>query len=344
MTWDHTIRVRVSFTDDDGYPETLTSDATGPVVRPPNASPGGRPAVSGVLAVGKTLTADTSGITDPNGLSNPAFTHQWARSIGSTDTDILGATGSSYTIASSDAGNAFKVTVAFTDDEGYAATLTSGLTQTVMTEPEPKPGERTGRAVPRDAVTLVSNTGQTTGSTSYFIGLSGSNQWSYAIKFTTGSATNGYTITEASVKLSQSFSNAIPKVSIYTSTSDLPARSSSRSPTPVRLSSASTHSRRRRTRRSRDRPTTSWSSKAGEPTFRPAIAFRRPNQRPMMRALPPAGVWAIAGFPGAPTVAPGRTRERVPSPRSPSKVRNSRDSPRPPAPRTCGPPAWPTRA
>ena len=219
---DHTIRVRVSLTDDDGYPETLTSAATGPVVRPPNASPGGQPAVSGVLAVGKTLTVGTSGISDPNGLSNPQYAYQWARSIGSTDTDILGATGSSYTISSSDAGNAFKVTVAFTDDDGYAETLTSGLTQTVMTEPEPKPGERTGRAVPRDAVTLVSNTGQTTGSTSYFIGLSGSNQWSYAIKFTTGSATNGYTITEASVKLSQSFTNSIPKVSIYTSTSDLP--------------------------------------------------------------------------------------------------------------------------
>ena len=130
----HTIRVRVSLTDDDGYPETLTSAATGPVVRPPNASPGGQPAVSGVLAVGKTLTADTSGITDPNGLGNPGFTHQWARSIGSTDTDILGATGSSYTISSSDVGNAFKVTVAFTDDDGYAETLTSDPTEVLETK------------------------------------------------------------------------------------------------------------------------------------------------------------------------------------------------------------------
>ena len=219
---DHTVRVRVSFTDDAGYSETLASDATAAVVRPPNASPSGRPAVSGVLAVGKTLTADTSGITDPNGLSNPGFTHQWARVADGTDTDILGATGSSYTIASSDAGNAFKVTVAFTDDDGYAETLTSGLTQTVMTEPEPNPGERTERNVPRDAVTLISNTGQTSHNTSLAIGVFLTNKFSSAIKFTTGSATNGYTITEASVKLTRINAPAVPKLSIYTSASNVP--------------------------------------------------------------------------------------------------------------------------
>ena len=225
LTYDehnHTIRVRVSFTDDAGYPETLTSDATATVVRPPNASPSGRPAVSGVLAVGKTLTVDTSGITDPNGLSNPAFTHQWVRSISSTDTDISGATGPGYTLASGDEGAAIKVTVAFTDDDGYAETLTSRLTQTVMTEPEPKPGERTERNVPRDAVTLISNTGQTSDSSSFVIGVFGSSKFSSAIKFTTGSATNGYTITEASVKLISIGSAAVPKLSIYTSTSGLP--------------------------------------------------------------------------------------------------------------------------
>ena len=131
---DHTIRVRVSFTDDAGYPETLTGDATATVVRPSNASPSGRPAVSGVLAVGKTLTADTSGITDPNGLSNPAFTYQWVRSIDSTDTHITGATGSTYTLTSGDGGAALKVTVAFTDDDGYAETLTSDPTEVLETE------------------------------------------------------------------------------------------------------------------------------------------------------------------------------------------------------------------
>ena len=126
--------MRVSFTDDDGYSETRTSAATDPVVRPPNASPSGRPAVSGVLAVGKTLTADTSGITDPNGLSNPAFTYQWVSTVAGIDTHITGATGSGYTLASSDEGAAFRVTVAFTDDDGYAESLTSDPTEVLDTE------------------------------------------------------------------------------------------------------------------------------------------------------------------------------------------------------------------
>ena len=219
----HTVRVRVSFTDDDGYPETLTSAATGPVVRPPNASPGGRPAITGTVEVGETLTVGTSGISDPNGLSNPQYAYQWIRSIGSTDTDIAGATGPGYTLASGDEGAAFKVTVAFTDDDGYAETLTSGLTQTVMTEPEPKPGERAGRAVPRNAVTLVSNTGQTTlASPAYLVGVSLTYKFSSAIRFTTGSATNSYTITEASIKLTDINAAAVPKLSIYTSASSVP--------------------------------------------------------------------------------------------------------------------------
>ena len=219
---DHTVRVRVSFTDDDGYPETLTSAATGAVVRPPNASPGGQPAITGTVEVGETLTVGTSGISDPNGLSNPQYAYQWVRSIGSTDTDISGATGSTYTLTASDLAHTVKVKASFTDDDGYAETLTSGLTQTVMTEPEPKPGERTGRAVPRNAVTLVSNTGQTSNNTSLLIGVFLTNKFSSAIRFTTGSATNSYTITEASIKLTDINAAAAPKLSIYTSASNVP--------------------------------------------------------------------------------------------------------------------------
>ena len=130
----HTIRVRVSFTDDDGYSEALTSSAAGPVVRPPNASPSGRPAIRGVIAAGKTLTANTSGITDDNGLTGVSFTYQWVKRSGGADADITGETSSSYTIKASDAGSSFKVTVAFTDDDGYPETLTSAPTEVLETE------------------------------------------------------------------------------------------------------------------------------------------------------------------------------------------------------------------
>ena len=182
----------------------------------------GSPAITGTAQVHETLSADTSGIADANGLSNVEYAYQWVRSTGGVDTDIADATGATYTLVRGDLGHTIKVTVAFTDDDGYAETLTSGLTQTVMTEPEPKPGERTGRAVPRNAVMLVSNTGQTTSTTSYLVGVSLTYKFSSAIRFTTGSATNSYTITEASIKLTDINATAVPKLSIYTSASSVP--------------------------------------------------------------------------------------------------------------------------
>ena len=48
------------------------------------------------------------------------------RSWGSnSETDIAGATGSSYAVTSDDAGKAIKVRVAFTDDAGNEESLTS---------------------------------------------------------------------------------------------------------------------------------------------------------------------------------------------------------------------------
>ena len=47
-------------------------------------------------------------------------------------------------------------------------------------------------------------------------------KFSSAIRFTTGSATNSYTITEASIKLTDINAAAVPKLSIYTSASSVP--------------------------------------------------------------------------------------------------------------------------
>ena len=203
----HTIKVRVSFTDDDGYSEALTSESTGIVLRPPNATPSGLPVISGTLEVGETLTADTSGISDLNGMTDAVFAFQWIRSAGGTDTDIPDATGSTYTIVSSDAGNKFKIRVSFTDDDGYAESVTSQATDILL-------------VVQRQTeVTLVSNAGQTTTSTRYTVGPIGGAWYSRALKFTAGSATNGYTITEVSIRLKRIRAGAVPRVSIYTSVS-----------------------------------------------------------------------------------------------------------------------------
>ena len=149
------IAVQVSFTDDAGNDETLTSAATETVsfaVQPQvaNSPATGAPTISGTVQVGETLTADTSGIADENGLENLTFTYQWL----ADDDAIAGATDSTYTLADADEGKAIKVQVSFTDDAGNDETLTSAATDAVAA-PEP-PASPTGLSATasHDSVTL----------------------------------------------------------------------------------------------------------------------------------------------------------------------------------------------
>ena len=131
-----TIKVRVSFTDAADNEETLTSAATTAVVARPNTPATGLPTISGTAQVDETLTADTSGIADEDGLDNATFSYQWIGSVGNNDTDISGQTGSTYTLASADKGKTIKVRVAFTDDADNEETLTSAATAAVTPQPD----------------------------------------------------------------------------------------------------------------------------------------------------------------------------------------------------------------
>ena len=124
------IKVRVSFTDDAGNGEQITSAGTGavaPAPPPPNTPATGLPTITGTAQVGETLTADTSGISDGDGLGNAAFAYQWL----ADDAEINGANASTYTLADADAGKAIKVKVSFTDDAGNDEQLTSAGTGAV---------------------------------------------------------------------------------------------------------------------------------------------------------------------------------------------------------------------
>ena len=124
------IKVRVSFTDDAGNDEQLTSAVTGAVVAappPPNTLATGLPTITGTVRVGDTLTADTTGISDDDGLGNATFAYQWLADAA----EINGATASSYTLVADDAGKAIKVRVSFTDDAGNDEELTSATTGAV---------------------------------------------------------------------------------------------------------------------------------------------------------------------------------------------------------------------
>ena len=128
---DKAITVQVSFTDDRGHQETLTSAATGAVATRPNNPATGALTITGTAQVGQTLTADTTGIADADGLTNVSYTYQWL----ADDTDISGATSRTYTPTDSDEGKTLKVTVAFADDEGNEESLTSEATAAVAARP-----------------------------------------------------------------------------------------------------------------------------------------------------------------------------------------------------------------
>ena len=125
------VSVKVSFTDDAGNEEESTSAATAAVEAKPNSPATGTPTISGTAQVGETLTADTSGIADDDGLTNAVFSYQWQAS----GADISGATGETYTLADADEGKAISVTVSFTDDAGNAETLASAATDAVEAAP-----------------------------------------------------------------------------------------------------------------------------------------------------------------------------------------------------------------
>ena len=90
-----------------------------------NSPATGGPTISGTAEVGQTLTADTSGIADTDGLTTVSYGYQWIRNDGGTDTDISGQTGSTYTLVSADEGKTIKVRVSFTDDADNNEVLTS---------------------------------------------------------------------------------------------------------------------------------------------------------------------------------------------------------------------------
>ena len=91
----------------------------------PNTPATGAPAISGTAQVGETLTAGTGGISDENGLEDASFSYQWVRSDGTSDANITGATGATYTVHNDDAGKSIRVRVSFTDDDGNDESLTS---------------------------------------------------------------------------------------------------------------------------------------------------------------------------------------------------------------------------
>ena len=124
---DKAVKVRVIFTDNADNEETLTSAATAAVEPRPNSPATGAPTISGTVRVGETLTADTSGIDDADGMSGAVFSYQWL----ANGADVAGATSDTYTPVADDVEKAIKVKVSFRDDRNHQESLTSAATAAV---------------------------------------------------------------------------------------------------------------------------------------------------------------------------------------------------------------------
>ena len=117
---------------EDGHTIPVSIVATSTLAEPtPNTPATGEPTISGTPQVGVTLTADVSGITDADGLTNVSYRYQWIRNDGNADTDIEDVTASTYILVTADEGKTIKVKVSFTDDADNEETLTSAATRAV---------------------------------------------------------------------------------------------------------------------------------------------------------------------------------------------------------------------
>ena len=128
--------VQVRATTDEG---TSGWSASGSGSTNANNTPAtGQPTISGVAQVGSLLTAGKGTIADVNGTtkadngdSGYAYTYQWIRVDGGTETNISDATSSTYTPVDDDEGKKIKVGVSFQDDANHSESKTSAATATV---------------------------------------------------------------------------------------------------------------------------------------------------------------------------------------------------------------------
>ncbi|MDH3320140.1 MAG: hypothetical protein OEO84_10685, partial [Betaproteobacteria bacterium] len=105
----------------------------------------GVPTITGTVSEDQVLTADTSGISDADGLG--AFSYQWQRN----GVNIAGAIVSTYTLGDADVGTLISVQVSYTDGQGTAeGPLTSAQTAAVANVNDAPTGTANSVALPQD--------------------------------------------------------------------------------------------------------------------------------------------------------------------------------------------------
>jgi hypothetical protein len=145
------VTVEVSYTDGNGTGESLTSAGVGPIVNV-NDAPSGAPSITGTPAEDQVLTADTTGISDADGLGT--FSYQWYRD----GVAITGATGVNYTLVDADVGTNITVAAGYTDGNGTAESLTSAAVGPIANVNDAPVGTLIISGTPTEDQTLTADT------------------------------------------------------------------------------------------------------------------------------------------------------------------------------------------
>jgi len=135
-----TVRVIVSYTDDQGFAESETSAPTVSIANV-NDAPTGGVSVTGTATENQVLTADISALADADGISG-VLTYRWQldAGLGAGFVNIAGATASTYTLVDADVGGTVRVVVSYTDDNGTSEQVASAATAEVLGVNDPHTG------------------------------------------------------------------------------------------------------------------------------------------------------------------------------------------------------------
>lgn len=125
-----TITVTVTYTDEDNFNESITSEATSEVT-PENPNTVGTISITGTIASGAALTAE---ITDANGIPAEGVTYAWLATDSSGTATAIGDGTSTVILGATEIGKTITVSASYTDNDTYSESVISTATAAVTGE------------------------------------------------------------------------------------------------------------------------------------------------------------------------------------------------------------------
>ncbi|WP_088675071.1 DUF4082 domain-containing protein [Rhizobium sp. R339] len=128
------VRAIATYTDALGNNETV---ASGPTTAVANLNDAGVVTITGAPVQGQALTA---AVTDLDGLASVSITYRWQQLIGTTWTDIAGATGANWTLQAAQVGRQVRVRTTYTDQLGGVETNRVSTSTAAIASANNQPG------------------------------------------------------------------------------------------------------------------------------------------------------------------------------------------------------------